>query len=152
MSKPMFTDIINPDRNQTKTRRSEVPLKNSFNSENTSPKTRKIRSDKTRDIKFPVTPEIEEALKRRAEVYRPRKQKVNQTVYNTKALLNALDKLKDPVNFPTVEYSDTKRYLHVKLIEYWHDKIFDLHLIWGCSKREVVYRIMYDMVKKGELL
>lgn len=113
---------------------------------------REVRSDKKDDYKFPVTIEMLDVLTRRVrDLNRRSRQVTHMTEYNSKLL--ALGLQKDPSYFEPVEYADTKKYKHAKLSQFHSDKLFELTILWGgCSRREAVYRIMYNLVQKGDLL
>jgi len=99
---------------------------------------RKTRSDKTEDIKFPVTPEQREQL-RRAAIRRNLGNK--QTKYNTMLLRAALQ---EPEKAAPVEYRDSGQYMHVKPQQIDHERIQELALKWGLSKRQTVHRLMIN--------
>lgn len=113
---------------------------------------RQMRSDKKDDVKFPVTDDMWNMLTwgyRRYKKLHP-KEEIFQTGYNSKLMEKAL--ALDPSSFAEVEYKDTKVYKHVKLIQFYSDKLFDLQLLWKCSEREAAFRVMWNILKKGELL
>lgn len=113
---------------------------------------RATRSDKKDDIKFPVTKEMLEALTRGYRDYKKKRRgQLFQTGYNTLLLENALNH-KHESYFASVEYKDTKIYKHVKLTQYYSDKVFELMLLWNCSAREAVYRIFFTLVERNDTL
>lgn len=114
---------------------------------------REMRSDKLDDVKFPVTPEMYEALSSAFRKYKKlyRQNLLFQTGYNTLLIQTAL------MNYPTdfflpVQYEDTKNYKHVKLNQFYSEQLFKLKVEWQCSMREAAYRVIRNVIDRGELL
>ncbi|TVY07307.1 hypothetical protein [Paenibacillus cremeus] len=122
-----------------------------FPQDKAAKKSRQVRSDKKDDIKFPVTDAMLEALTRSYRIYKKRHRgELFETGYHTLLLEKAL--MKDVSMFPEVPYQDTKMYKHVNLVQFYSDKVFELALKWKCSQRKAIFRIMYTLVERNELL
>lgn len=104
---------------------------------------RKTRSDKVTDIKFPVTGEQRRELRALAI---GRKLGDRQTLYNTKLLQAAIE---DAGSCSELEYKDTGKYMHVKPTQVANEKIEQLMLNWGCSKRQAVHRLMINAIRRA---
>jgi hypothetical protein len=105
---------------------------------------RKQRSDKTHDIKFPVTPEQKAEIRRLAK---SNGMKGKETYYATKMLLSALSFCK---TLPEYNYNDTKLYMHVKPTETYYEMVFALAANHGISERQAVTRlVIYVLNQRG---
>lgn len=105
---------------------------------------RATRSDKTKDIKFPVTEEVWLKLRQGAIVrgLGPKQTKHNTSLLNAVLLLN-LDQI------APVEYRDTGKYMHVKPAQLPLLKIQEYMLLWGFSERKTVHRLMINAISGG---
>lgn len=110
------------------------------------PQKRKERSDKVKDIKFPVTPEQRAELRRRSQNAK------DITESNTRILLAALQKYRqDPHAFPRIRYVDTGVYMHAKPTGLYYEQIEDLFITLDeDSRRSMVYRLVMNYIGKGE--
>jgi len=109
---------------------------------NAKPVPRKPRSDKTHDIRFPVTAELKTLIRRLAKA-----NKMKETQYTTKMLLAALSSCQI---LPEYDYHDTKIYMHVKPTELHYEKVFDLAVKHGISERKTVTQlIIYILNQRG---
>ncbi len=108
---------------------------------------RATRSDKCRDIKFPVTPQMRAILIRRAD-----HNKMKETRYCTKLLLRALTYPKSEIPaYPYLEQNtDLTSFMHVKPTAVPYEIILEMRISLGISRREAVYRLIrYAMEKEG---
>jgi hypothetical protein len=101
---------------------------------------RKTRSDKTHDIRFPVTPDQKALIRRLA-----RANDMKETQFTTKLLMTALSAY--PV-LPEYDYHDTKLYMHVKPKEIDYQKVFDLAVKYGISERQTVTRLIISILRQ----
>jgi hypothetical protein len=117
-------------------------------SPNKSIKKRQERSDKVKDLKFPVSPEQRAELRRLAKVAK------NETESNTRILIAALQKYRhDPDSFPPLQYQDTGVYMHAKPIKFYWDQVEDLFIALDeGSRRSMAYRLIMNYIGKGVLL
>lgn len=115
-------------------------------------KKRKTRSDKLKMIKFPVTTEQREQLRRRAkENVRALSRK--ETIYNTNCLLHAIDQTSIfPERYPELKYKDTGQYMHVKIPITKYEVIEEFAFQWGCSVRKATHRLIMNYCFLGEVL
>lgn len=113
---------------------------------------RKERADKLKDIKFPVTPEQREKLRRLAKELPPGTKR-NETVSNTKHLLQALEHFRMyPERCHEVIYEDTRQYMHVKPPRRVFDQIEEHALIWNTSIRKATHRLIMNYLDCGEVV
>lgn len=107
------------------------------------------RSDKIMDLKFPVTPEQNNAIRNKAKL----KGKQNElTEFCTDVLLKALDRyLMNPDFFIELPYEDTHKYKTTKPTVFYHDQVFALSGLWNCSMRQVAHRLFFNMLERGDL-
>ncbi|EJW13883.1 hypothetical protein M5X00_13360 [Paenibacillus alvei] len=112
---------------------------------------RKIRSDKMKDVKFPVNEEERTLLRRIAKS--KRKQHRNETESNTEIFLAALNHLiVHPDRCHIIHYKDTGQYMHVRLSQNIFNEVEDLSYKWNVSIRCAVHRIMMNYLKVGEVV
>lgn len=123
---PMFTEPRNIVETRKKT---ETP--------------RKIRSDKTITIKFPITEEERRELRKAAIALGMGKR---QTAYNTFLLLNSVREADETME---ISYKDSGQYMTVNPILAVNERIQELMLQWGTSKREAVHRLMICALRRG---
>lgn len=113
---------------------------------------RKERSDKLKDIKFPVTPEQRERLRRLAKQL-PQESKRNETVSNTVHLLQALKHYQlYPERCHEVVYKDTGQYMHAKPTRRDFEQIEELALLWNTSIRKATHRLIMNYLDCGEVV
>lgn len=115
--------------------------------------TRSIRSDKCRNIKFPIDTllrmKLKSCAKQAARIYQAKgKEPLSQTKFNTLLLRFGLN------NGSLIswdhEYIDTKIYMHTNILETEYEEIGGPHGLSvrkGLSDRKVVYHIMVSVVK-----
>jgi hypothetical protein len=124
-------------------------------SSNKSARVRKERVDKKKDIKFPVSPKQREELRRlarelRAEVNEPSKK--FETISNTNLLKKALEHQSIfPERYPPLLYKDTGQYMHVEPPLADFRVIEELSLKWNLSLRKTVYRLIMNVIYRGEV-
>ncbi|MFC5651008.1 hypothetical protein ACFPYJ_18230 [Paenibacillus solisilvae] len=112
---------------------------------------RRERSDKLKDIKFPVTPSERQELRRRAIEMGVTGR--NETISNTKLLILALNQLRlYPEWYPPLVYKDSKQYMHVKPTGMVFKQIEELALQWNCSIRCACHRLLMNYIFKGEVI
>jgi hypothetical protein len=104
---------------------------------------RKVRSDKTTSIKFPVTEEERRELRLAAMIAGLGEK---QTMYNTSLLLKTLS---DAARIPPITYKDTGQYMTVNPVQEANERIVQLMLQWGTSKREAVHRLIISALRRG---
>ncbi|MCM3390432.1 hypothetical protein LG296_20520 (plasmid) [Ureibacillus chungkukjangi] len=119
---------------------------------------RKIRSDKSRDIKFPVSKSEQIRLKtvcKQADIFYKKiygyDKKLTQTHFNTLLLNYALKQL-DEVDWHKV-YLDSKMYMHTKPTETEYTAIggpYGLSTMKGISDRKVVYFLVITALENLE--
>lgn len=136
----------------------DVPVKHSASrqaSQKASGRIRKERADKKKDIKFPVTPEQREELRRLAKALRseqnePRKK--YETISNTNLLKKALDhQAIFPERYPPLLYKDTGQYMHTEPLMADFRQVEELSLKWNLSLRKTVYRLIMNIIYRGEV-
>ncbi|MVP02099.1 hypothetical protein [Paenibacillus lutrae] len=110
-----------------------------------NPAGRKERSDKLKDIKFPITPELRRQLRRHSEDAK------NQTVANTKILIEALQLMQhSPERFPVLDYQDTGIYMHAKPPLHYHEQIRQLVIDHDeRSIRSMTHRLIMNYLNGG---
>lgn len=119
---------------------------------------RRIRSDKCRDIKFPVTKDEQIRFKsacKQADIFYKRNngydEKLTQTYFNTLLLRYALQHIEEiDWNRP---YKDTKIYLHTKPTEREYEQIggvYGLSTRQAISDRKLVYLLVISVLEKLE--
>ncbi|RUS44996.1 hypothetical protein [Cohnella sp. AR92] len=114
-------------------------------------KDRKERSDKLKDIKFPVTPRQREELRRRALALKVAAR--NETISNTKILIAALNQHRlFPEQYPELVYEDTKQYMHAEPTLAVYDQIVELSMQWNVSIRKAAHRLIMNYIFRGEVL
>lgn len=116
---------------------------------------RRERADKKKDIKFPVTREQREELRRLAKELRAEHKdwsKKYETISNTNLLKKALEKHKIfPEHFPPLLYTDTGQYMHVEPLLPDYEIIEELAFKWNLSLRKTVYRLIMNFIYRGEV-
>lgn len=121
------------------------------------PKTRirKERSDKRKDMKFPVTPEQREDLRKRASEMRiaDRKPELKyETISNTAILKQAMEHNDIfPEQYPPLLYKDTGQYMHAELLLPDYQKIEELARRWNLSIRKTVHRLIMNYIFRGDV-
>lgn len=124
-------------------------------SQNASTRVRRERVDKKKDIKFPVTPEQREELRRLAKEIRIKQRdpsKKYETISNTILLKKALDHQSIfPERFPPLMYKDTGQYMHVEPLLTDYGLVEELSLKWNLSLRKTVYRLIMNVIYRGEV-
>ncbi|WP_162985731.1 hypothetical protein [Virgibacillus halodenitrificans] len=120
-------------------------------------KNRKTRSDKCHDVKFPVTKAEQIRLKTQCKqtdyFYKEKHgydKKLSQTLFNTLLLKYSIHN-KNKINWDR-SYSDSKTYMHTKLIEREYERIggpYGYSTRRAMSDRKVVY---YLVISALELL
>lgn len=111
-------------------------------------KSRKIRSDKTHNLKFPVSPvdlmELRTVCKQASTLYKQlKKEELTQTKFNT-CLLNYARKNPSIVNWNR-PYQDSKKYMHVTPLETDYQDIGGPHglaIQKGLSERKVAFYLV----------
>lgn len=143
-------EYINPLFNNTEIVKPKQPASSKVNRK--SP--RSIRSDKTHNVKFPVTQIMQMQLKsyhRQAKrLYRLKgKGDITQTTFNTLLLQFGLSH-KDIINW-NHEYKDTKVYMHTKLLESVFESAIGgphgLTVQKNLSDRKVVFHVILSVLK-----
>jgi hypothetical protein len=116
---------------------------------------RKERADKKKDIKFPVSPEQREELRRIAKDMRLKERDPSrkyETISNTHVLKKALDQQNIfPERYPPLVYQDTLQYMHVEPILRDFEHIEELSIVWNLSLRKTVYRLIMNFIFRGEV-
>ncbi len=107
------------------------------------PKQRKIRKDKKKDIKVPVSEKQKKAIRRLAY-----KRKMTATSFSTMLVEEALQSAYLQ-QLKAVPYKDTHDFVHVKLRNNEYDQIVELAIDWNVSVRKCVYRILVFMLADG---
>ncbi|MFC5402333.1 hypothetical protein [Cohnella soli] len=111
---------------------------------------RRERSDKKKDIKFPVTPEQREELRRLASEMRimDRKPGVKyETISNTAVLKKAMEQFAIfPERYPPLLYKDSGQYMHAEPILKEYEQIEALARRWNLSYRKTVYRLIMNYI------
>ncbi|MFD2614656.1 hypothetical protein [Paenibacillus gansuensis] len=124
-------------------------------SQKASVRVRKERKDKKKDIKFPVTPAQREELRRLAKDLRAEQNdpgKKYETISNTKLLKKALDHYAIfPERYPPLLYKDTRQYMHAEPMLADFRVIEELSLKWNLSLRKTVYRLIMNIIYRGEV-
>lgn len=118
----------------------------------TSP-ARAVRSDKTHNVKFPVSSIMQMKLKslcrQAGRIYKEqRKEPISQTKFNTILLRYGLQHT-EIINW-TYEYSDTKVYMHTNILEAEYMDIggpYGFAVRKNLSERKVVFQIMNSVVR-----
>ncbi|OBZ15921.1 hypothetical protein A8L34_28150 [Bacillus sp. FJAT-27264] len=101
---------------------------------------RKVRSDKIHDVKFPVTPEERSWIRRQA-----RMKQMTETDFATELLYKAMAQASyKPV--PNLTYRDTHQYIHCKPKMFIYDQVFELSLKWNLSVRRTVHRLIINSI------
>lgn len=121
----------------------------------TAPRPRKERADKKKDIKFPVTPKQREELRRLAKELRIEQRdpsKKYETISNTHLLKKALEQQSIfPERFPPLVYKDTGQYMHAEPLLADFGRVEELSLKWNLSLRKTVYRLIMNIIYRGEV-
>jgi hypothetical protein len=117
---------------------------------------RKERADKEKDIKFPVTPEQREELRRLAKGLKVKNRdpgRKYETISNTHVLKKAFDHyLIFKEQFPPLIYKDTGQYMHAAPLLRDFELIEQLSLKWNLSLRKTVYRLIMNFIfRHGEV-
>ncbi|WP_213428295.1 MULTISPECIES: hypothetical protein [Paenibacillus] len=113
---------------------------------------RKERSDKLKDIKFPVTPDQREKLRRMAKIFSSKGAR-NVTESSTLQLKQALDHYRlYPERCHEVIYQDTGQYMHVKPTRRMYDEIEELSYKWNLSIRKTTHRLLMNFLDCGEVV
>ncbi|PEP86107.1 hypothetical protein [Bacillus pseudomycoides] len=102
---------------------------------------RKTRSDKKKDVKIPVN-EIQRQLIRTSAF----QQGITTTQYISKLITEHL-RIDYISEIHAYEYKDTKKYIHAKLEQETHSKLFQLAIEWGVSQRAAATRILCFALK-----
>ncbi|MEK4745882.1 hypothetical protein [Bacillus sp. FSL R9-9481] len=102
----------------------------------TNQQPRKIRSDKKKDVKIPVT-EIQRQLIRTSAFHN----NLTTTQYMSKLITEHL-RIDYISEIHAYEYKDTKKYIHAKLEQGAHSKLVQLAIEWGISQRAAATRIL----------
>jgi hypothetical protein len=118
----------------------------------TSTKKRAIRSDKTHNVKFPVSSVVQLKLKshckQAARIYRLQgKEPLSQTKFNTLLLRFGLKNT--VIQSWDHAYQDTKIYMHTNVLETEFEEIGGPHGLSvrkGLSDRKVVFHIMLSVI------
>lgn len=116
-------------------------------------RTRSVRSDKCRNIKFPIDTlmqiKLKSFAKQAARIYRAKgKEALSQTKFNTLLLRYGLEN--GSILCWNHEYKDTKVYMHTNILETEYEEIGGPHGLSvrkGLSDRKVVYQIMFSVLK-----
>ncbi|CAG7651192.1 hypothetical protein ACFQI7_27595 [Paenibacillus allorhizosphaerae] len=118
-------------------------------------RTRKERSDKKKDIKFPVTPAQREELRKLAKELRIEKMDPTrkfETISNTLVLKKALEQYSIfPERYPPLVYSDTGQYMHAEALLRDYVIIEELAIKLNLSIRKTVYRLIMNYIYRGEV-
>jgi hypothetical protein len=114
------------------------------------------RSDKKKDIKFPVTPAQRETLRRLAMNMRKENRDPSrkyETISNTEVLKKALEQHRVfPERYPPLLYNDTGQYMHAEPLLRDHEQIEELAIKWNLSIRKTVYRLIMNYIyRAGEV-
>ncbi|MCM3390636.1 hypothetical protein LG296_20175 (plasmid) [Ureibacillus chungkukjangi] len=131
----------------------EAPQSNANNSHNI--RRRQIRSDKCRDIKFPVNQNEQVRLKsacKQTDTYYKKiygyEEKLTQTHFNTLLLKYALKNIHE-INWSR-SYKDTKVYMHVKPLERDYEQLggpYGLSTKQAISDRKLVYILVISILE-----
>lgn len=118
-------------------------------------RSRNERSDKKKDIKFPVTPSQREELRKIAKNLRLENKdpsKKYETISNTHVLKKALDQYSIfPERYPPLVYCDTGQYMHAEPFVKDFDVIEELARKLNLSVRKTVYRLIMNYIFRGEV-
>lgn len=147
---------IYPKSKKEKNYRSDKILLPAQTSDTQQPvKSRRTRSDKCHDIKFPVTLEEKVRLKiacKQSDFFYKKKKglnvKITQTRFNTLLLRYALKNL-SIVKWDR-QYSDSPTYMHTKPLESEYDEIggiYGLANVYGLSERKTVYCLVISALE-----
>lgn len=117
---------------------------------------RKERADKEKDIKFPVSPEQREELRRLAKLLKVKNRdpgRKYETISNTNILKKAFDHyLIYKEQFPPLIYKDTGQYMHAAPLLRDFELIEELSLKWNLSLRKTAYRLIMNFIfRHGEV-
>ncbi|MFD0769259.1 hypothetical protein ACFQZ1_10270 [Bacillus sp. CGMCC 1.60114] len=110
------------------------PRKQSTTITNLQP--RKIRCDKKKDVKIPVTEAQRQSI--RLAAY---SKGITTTQYMSQFITEHL-KIDYINEIHAYEYKDTKKYIHAKLEQETHSKLVHLAVEWGVSQRAAATRIL----------
>ncbi|MCM3715427.1 hypothetical protein M3202_15250 [Alkalihalobacillus oceani] len=134
-------DKLNPIFNGTKVYRPKFIPENP-NVRN-STKQRRIRSDKKTDIKVPLSHDLRKILNRQAR---------EKNMYATHYASSLVEEgLRCFVTFPHETYISSEKCVHVKLADYYMDKIFIMKNEMDVSYKETAYRILVFMLLQKEI-
>lgn len=118
-------------------------------------RSRNERSDKKKDIKFPVTPAQREELRKRAKELRIENKdpsKKYETISNTDVLKKAMEQYRIfPERYPPLVYSDSGQYMHAEPFLRDFDFIEELARKMNLSIRKTVYRLIMNYIHRGEV-
>jgi hypothetical protein len=116
---------------------------------------RKERADKKKDIKFPVTPEQREELRRIAKELRIKNRDPSrkyETISNSNVLKKALEQHSIfPERYPPLVYNNTIQYMHAEPLLRDYDHIEELSMTWNLSLRKTVHRLIMNFIFRGEV-
>lgn len=116
---------------------------------------RKQRVDKKKDIKFPVTPEQREELRRLASDLRIQDRKPElkyETISNTVVLKKAMDQFAIfPERYPPLLYKDSGQYMHAEPLLGDYEQIEELARRLNLSIRKTVYRLIMNFIFRGDV-
>lgn len=117
-------------------------------------KPRATRKDKTKNVKFPITPTIQMTLRSYCQqakrLYKVQgKEPLSQTKFNTLLLRYGLEH-KEILSWSHA-YKDTKKYMHTNVLEIEYDHEiggpFGLAIQKNLSDRKVVFHIIHSVLK-----
>ncbi|TVX85605.1 hypothetical protein [Paenibacillus agilis] len=118
---------------------------------NEAERKRKVRSDKLKSIKFPVT--LEQRKKLRGLAKEKRQIVRNESVSNTLVFIAALDHYKlYPDRLHQIEYQDTGQYMHIKLDQKTFDYVEELAFQSNSSIRRFVHRYIMNYLNCGQVV
>lgn len=156
-----LNSIFRPTGDHNRLKETKSPAKgnksprNVQKAERASQRVRKVRSDKKMDIKFPVTPLQRQELRRLAKELRIVEKQPNkkyETISNTVLLKKAIDQEAIfPERFPPLVYTDTRQYMHVEPLRQQYEQIEELAFKWNLSLRKTVYRLIMNLIYRGEV-
>ncbi|WP_054943605.1 hypothetical protein [Paenibacillus ihuae] len=153
----IFRPVGDPGRlKETKAPTKEIKSSSSSQkAQKASQRVRKVRSDKKMDIKFPVTPLQRQELRRLAKELRiqdKQPSKKYETISNTVLLKKAIDQAAIfPERYPPLLYTDTRQYMHVEPLRQQYELIEELAFMWNLSLRKTVYRLIMNLIYRGEV-
>ncbi|WP_078557116.1 hypothetical protein [Bacillus alkalicellulosilyticus] len=131
--KPFITEVVRKKENDRKP--STTPK------EKTQTIQRKIRSDKKKDIKIPLTLTQKQLLKKIA-----RKNRTTVTQACTKLVEEGLTFFE---TFPEVDYENSTLTVHAKLSNFYSEQLFLYELEWDMSSRKAAHRILTYVMERN---